>query len=68
MTLFVRNTVICVLLLQDGRDGAVAAAESGRRGADCCGHGGHHEGLQGKLQILLSFNESRVVPVPMLVS
>lgn len=34
---------------QDGRDGAVAAAESGRPGADRCGHGGHHEGLQGKV-------------------
>lgn len=37
-----------VLCVQDGRDGAVAAAESGRPGADCCGHSGHHEGLQGK--------------------
>lgn len=35
--------------MQDGRDGAVAAAESERPGADCRGHGGHHEGLQGRL-------------------
>lgn len=42
-----RDDVFC---LQDGRDGAVAAAESNRRGADRCGHGGHHEGLQGKLR------------------
>ena len=35
--------------LQDGRDGPVAAAESGRPGAECCEHRGHHEGLQGKV-------------------
>lgn len=41
------NVCFCV---QDGRDGAVAAAESRRPGADCRGHGGHHEGLQGETQ------------------
>lgn len=46
-----RHAVFCV---QDGRDGAVAAAESGHPGADCCGHSGHHEGLQGKLPSHLS--------------
>lgn len=35
--------------VQDGRDCTVAAAKSGHPGADCCEHGGHHEGLQGKL-------------------
>lgn len=47
-----------VFCVQDGRDGAVAAAESGRPGADCCGHGGHHEGLQGKGPLLWSFSET----------
>lgn len=42
-------TRFCVFCVQDGRDSAVTAAESGCPGADCCGHGGHHEGLQGKL-------------------
>lgn len=41
--------MMCALCAQDGRDSAVTAAESGCSGAYCCGHGGHHEGLQGKL-------------------
>lgn len=36
---------VYVFCVQDGRDGAVAAAESGRPGAVCFGHNGHHEGL-----------------------
>lgn len=55
-----RDDVFCV---QDGRDGAVAAAESGRPGADRCGHGGHHEGLQGKVpphEGMWSFDEIKL--------
>lgn len=39
--------MFCVCV-QDGGDHAVAAAESGCPGADCRGHCGHREGLQGK--------------------
>lgn len=53
---------MCVLCAQDGRDSAVAAAESGCPGADCCGHGGHHEGLQGKLSFKHLITET-VMPV-----
>lgn len=41
-----------VLCVQDGRDGAVAAAEPGRRGAGGRGPAGHHEGLPGKSVVI----------------